>query len=105
MQEVNLMGRDFIVRESQKMLIAELRGYILSEKIQSVVIKYPANWIEAIKDRWLPSWAKKKWPVVMARRVVDAVALYPHFKQSVPNSIGGPVKICVLDRGEPADGE
>ena len=23
------------------------------------VIKYPSNWIEAIKDRWLPKWALK----------------------------------------------
>ena len=38
-------------------------------------IEYPANWIEALKERFAPEWLKRRWPVRYERW--EAVALYP----------------------------
>jgi hypothetical protein len=35
-----------------------------------VEVEWPADWVEAVKARFLPAWARRRWPVVMARRVI-----------------------------------
>ena len=27
------------------------------------VLETPADWWEAVKERWVPAWAKRRWPV------------------------------------------
>ena len=50
---------------------------IWGEEKAGAVISYPANWIEAVKERWLPEWALKKWPVKYTHKKVDFQVLYP----------------------------
>lgn len=46
--------------------------------------QYPENWVEAIKDRWLPQWARKRWPVKYRMIVVNLKELYPNAKAALP---------------------
>jgi hypothetical protein len=46
-------------------LIIGLRAYIAALPFDKICIyhKYPKDWWEALKERWFPEWAKKRWPV------------------------------------------
>jgi hypothetical protein len=37
--------------------------------------EYPADWIEALKERFAPAWFLRRWPVRKAR--IDMQVLYP----------------------------
>jgi hypothetical protein len=39
------------------------------------IAEYPANWIEALKERFAPAWLIRRWPVVKSR--IDMEVLYP----------------------------
>lgn len=68
---INAMTDNLIIRMSQM---------AWGEEIETVECKWPANWIEAAKDRWLPLWAKKRWPIRMEQRTLIATAVYPKMK-------------------------
>ncbi|MBN1605857.1 MAG: hypothetical protein JW940_04455 [Polyangiaceae bacterium] len=38
-------------------------------------VAFPADWWQALKERWAPKWLLRRWPV--RRRVFDALAFYP----------------------------
>ena len=42
--------------------------------------QYPRNWIEAIKDRFLPSWLRERWPIKYTKMYFNARILYPKIK-------------------------
>ena len=54
-------------------LIQEVYG--LERQIEC--IEYPANWWEAVKDRWMPGWLKYRFPVRYIRTTIRARELYP----------------------------
>lgn len=62
---------------------AQLRGYLLGEDLQRYEISYPADWWQAFKQRWFPTWAKRRWPVKMRVEVVDAKILYSEYHNKV----------------------
>ncbi len=62
---------------------AELVGYLLGEDIQRKEVSYPADWWQAFKDRWFPTWARRRWPVRKITTVLDAKLLYTEFKPSL----------------------
>ena len=53
-------------------LIFELRSCIYGRTLT----KYPRDWWEAVKERWFPAWALKRWPVLYNR--IDE--LYPELE-------------------------
>lgn len=59
-------------------LVARLRARILGHDIedQKIMLSWPANWIEAIKDRWLPYWLRKYFPVVYEQRTITPMAIF-----------------------------
>ncbi len=76
----------------------EIRRYVreelTSDIIQGVlsiacqdeeVFDYPSDWWEWAKERWLPKWLKKRYPVRMAR--IWAIHKYPEL--NVPNELVG----------------
>jgi len=65
--------------------VAEVHAYIWAEDMGRYEMQYPADWWQAFKERWLPAWAKARWPVKWTVEVVDIKALYPNFKYAVPN--------------------
>ena len=40
-------------------------------------IEYPANWKEAVKERFAPRWFKRRWPVKKITHRYNARILYP----------------------------
>ena len=64
-----------------------VRQDIFGKQLERVDIKYPADWWQAVKDRWFPGWAKERWPVMFTRHHVDVKALYPTMPE-VPNHKG-----------------
>ena len=54
-----------------------IRQDIFGKQLEEVDIKYPADWWQAVKDRWFPEWAKRHWPVMFTRHHVNVRALYP----------------------------
>jgi len=66
-------------------LLVQLEAHILSlpEERLEIHRRWPANWIEAVKDRWLPRWLKRRWPVRYEYLDVDRTiykAVCPHLK-------------------------
>ena len=57
-----------------------LRQSLYGEPLEDVTLKYPADWIEAVKERWLPAWAKRRWPIRYTSHHVVIAALHPKFK-------------------------
>jgi len=54
----------------------------LAIKAGQRLVEYPENWIEAIKDRWLPGWLKKRWPVKF--KTYDALVIFPELLAKHP---------------------
>ena len=50
---------------------------VFGRQLLHEVISYPANWKEAFKERWYPTWAKDKWPVRYATKTFDVRELVP----------------------------
>ena len=44
-------------------------------KIETV--EYPATWWDALKLRWFPRWALRRWPAQYAKVEIRAEALFP----------------------------
>jgi len=60
---------------------------------------WPADWWQALKDRWFPIWAKRRWPVRWRSRSFRAVMFFPQI--TIPEPFGTPVfhveEICDAD--------
>ena len=52
-------------------------GSLWGESHQVKRVVYPTNWWEALKHRFAPEWAKKRWPVRYAVVTLDARILAP----------------------------
>ena len=50
---------------------------VFGKQVLHEVISYPADWKEALKERWYPMWAKDKWPVRYATKTFDVRELVP----------------------------
>lgn len=75
-------------------LIYTIKTYILGagEEHVDCDVRWPANWWEAVKDRWLPAWAKRRWPVRYTKHIIHRTfyrAMCPHV--SIPPHIGNRV--------------
>jgi hypothetical protein len=67
------MAQDVVVR---------IKVAVLGREMEREEATYPANWWQAVKERWMPAWAKKRWPVKYRKIVLTAMELYP--KVSLP---------------------
>lgn len=56
-----------------KNLAIELWAYIYAMPKEHIFIdrSFPKTWIDAIKNRWFPRWALKKWPIQWEHIKVD----------------------------------
>lgn len=63
LKPLNLPTVGSVIEEEIK-VVAKIRAQYIKREIQ-----WPANWWEAIKDRFFPTWAKKQWPVIYAEHV------------------------------------
>ena len=58
-------------------MMVRITQKVFGRQILHEEISYPANWKEAFKERWYPTWAKDKWPVRYATKTFDVRELVP----------------------------
>lgn len=85
---LDFMTDDIAVRVVQR---------VWGRELQRQEVKYPVNWREAVKDRWLPGWAKKRWPVRYRVVMLTARELYPRLAFP-PGTVRG--QVVTVDRSE-----
>lgn len=62
----------------QDMITYQITGYVWSQDAgKKVTFKYPSDWWEAVKERWLPKWLLKKYPVNYTYKEFEVKATYP----------------------------
>lgn len=66
------------VRESMTM---SMESHIWGDDYKSrVVDTYHKDWKEVLKDKFLPQWLKRKFPIAMVEVKVDLMELYPDMR-------------------------
>jgi len=70
---------------------------ILAQQLDKVTVHYPADWRQAVKERFAPEWFTQRWPVRYSETVVDVQALYPRI--ALPREQDVAVIVRVLKHG------
>ena len=65
-------------------LIMKMRAFVLGEEGDKIEISYPEDWWQAVRERWLPKWWIKKYPVKYKEHYITPQTIYPHFRISIP---------------------
>ena len=58
-------------------LVLRLQQCVWGREVERQECQWPADWWQALKERWFPAWAKKRWPIEYKRVVITARELYP----------------------------
>lgn len=85
-----------IIHEKDRSFIRTIKVNIYGLKDKPVIIRYPENWLEALKERFAPKWLLKKYPIKYKEIKVDPMLIFPEMNIAVPN-FGAPVRIAVSD--------
>ena len=95
---VNPVQMEWMVRHLSRDIVFQVRAFIAAQHLDRAVVKYPANWREAVKAslyRWCSyaggghwpwfgeDFAPRYWPVQERVVTIDVKALYP--KIAMPN--------------------
>ena len=67
------MGNEIVIR-----IVQEVYGF----RAEARVVRYPADWWQAFKNHWFPTWALERWPIVYHTERLEAWEVYP--KLSAP---------------------
>jgi len=70
---------------ARDIIVVRVKGHVWGETLCHRVIRHPLNWIEAVKDRWLPWWLRRRWPVKWQEHHIEAKAYYPGERPSMPD--------------------
>lgn len=59
-----------------------LRSFVnlFVQDVYNESVTYPADWWQALKERFFPRWALAWWPVKYTKHTFDVVAAYPGIK-------------------------
>lgn len=71
--------------EVNKSMYFKMRAYVWGHTSTVMTIKYPADWKQAFKERWFPSFLLKKYPIVYKTYSVDASIIYPRINVVLPD--------------------
>lgn len=70
-----------LFKRSGEELVIQLRSYVYGKKTHGLQeIRYPATWWDAVKLRWFPAWALKRWPARWVEYRAITQDLYPQIK-------------------------
>jgi len=58
-------------------LTARLTAVLAGEHVRVLEAQYPADWKQAVKERFLPRWLRKWWPIRYVRVGWDIRVVYP----------------------------
>ncbi len=71
-----------------RQLVLELRSFVLGKRAERIDIeeKWPADWWQAVKDRWAPAWFLKRYPVQYKTLSVhkETMRVCPHVDIKTP---------------------
>ena len=79
-------------------IVTHFVAYIASQKCAEYEFRAPMGWREALKERWLPRWALRRWPVRYRTETVKVSECYP--KIALPSSCGPSFRIMVAENTE-----
>ena len=74
---------DMVRDEMARTMVTTLMATVASKKYEVKTVRFPADWVQACKRRWLnPAWrlgrwALKRWPVKYTEVTMEASAYYP----------------------------
>ncbi|MGI0015316.1 MAG: hypothetical protein ACREBU_18015 [Nitrososphaera sp.] len=57
--------------------VVELKKILWTQPLTRVTVKYPANWKEAVKERWCPAWVLRRYPVRYIEECLRADQVWP----------------------------
>ena len=66
-------------------MTVRIKQIIAGRIADEVTVSYPSDWWQAVRERWLPGWAKRKWPVHKTTIRLTARELYP--KMVLPEGV------------------
>jgi len=75
--QARMIGERFSVQ--MRLWLKEYAMRVIAEEPNSRTrtVSFPLNWFEAVKDRFLPGWMKRRWPVKFKRiTIYAAVAVF-----------------------------
>ena len=82
------------VDEAHDFLRFQIRGFIWSEHLDSISIKYPKDWWQAFKERFFTKRLLQKYPVQYTKRVFDVKVLYPNYRPAIHNE---PYRVVIIE--------
>lgn len=68
---------DHWYKAATRQLVKELRIAVWKEALPTQTFSYPANWWQAVKERWFPDWLLRRFPVVYNKITCTLDRLYP----------------------------
>lgn len=72
--------------ELDRGLIRQIRLSVFGKSHpEKEVVKFPANWRQAVKERFAPKWFLKRNPVRYTTVTASLEELYPCLKQAIPD--------------------
>ena len=91
------------IREESDDFVLRMHSMLAGQNILDEEIRFPADWWEAVKMRWMPKWMRRRWPVRFTRYSFRAHLVFPDVKTERP---AGRYQAINLLPGEPiADDE
>jgi len=58
-------------------IVTRITGFVWAQDVDKEMVRYPANWFEAFKERWFPRWLTNKYPVIYTVKKFVVKATYP----------------------------
>jgi hypothetical protein len=65
-------------------MVLWLTAVVLGEELEPVVIRHPATWWDAVKERFFSDWLLRRFPVTYTIHSVEFSVAYPNFKCKLP---------------------
>lgn len=95
-----------VIEDGARRLVMQLHSQILSKTVReeegTVLFRCPADWWQAVRERWAPKWWLRRHPVrYREERIVTRRAVYhlcPHI--DITTRDGHPVHYAWLVRGD-----
>jgi hypothetical protein len=66
--------------EVARRLILQIEAKVASKKYAVKTVRYPATWLEAFKERFIPNQWQHLWPVKYEEVTLEASAYYPEIE-------------------------
>ena len=61
-------------------IVLRIKQEVWGREVERQEHQWPADWWQAVKERWFPAWAKKRWPIKYRHVRILARELYPKMR-------------------------